>query len=166
MNRSSLGEYIRETVAGAARALWMADPSHDMQVALKVESGYSIVAGQASRYMNAQGYWLAPREYSQFCKLRRRTADAAQWVWINRPNVGSRRLINWPAAVIGRACENFKQRDAEAAQEAPPRTYTLEDMRTAYRMGFLAVTGHAEGAAAYFNTDGFSEDREAALGRI
>lgn len=54
----------------------------------------------------------------------------------------------------------------EVIGKVADRTYTLEDMRTAYRLGFLAATDRTEEARAYFSTNEYSDDREASLGRL
>lgn len=88
-------------------------------------------------------------------------ADAALWMHLNRG--AGERLKSWSGAVIVTAFESCNTLDESKRIN---RAYTLEDMRTAYRMGFLAATDRTEAAAAYFNTNEFSDDREAALGRL
>jgi hypothetical protein len=43
------------------------------------------------------------------------------------------------------------------------RTYTLEQMRSAYRQGFLAATDRQDAAEQYFNCQQYSDDREVSL---
>lgn len=93
--------------------------------------------------------------------MKTMVADSALWLWLNRPGIGGKRLRNWPSEVILGVAKTCKALDS---QTVAPRTYTLEDMRTAYRAGHLNTWASGDGPGV--DSQEWTQERDEALARI
>lgn len=130
LNRSK-AEVIREHVAGAARALWLSDigPTLSLQSLLKTEPGARIVWRQAC---TAMGETASLQGFAMFSAERRRVADAAQWLWLNRECCSLAWLILADSDYIKRA-HNIAKTYSERLEV---KKYSLSDLQRAYDLGF------------------------------
>lgn len=158
MKKEELANYIRESVAGAARLLWLAEPTRMMQEALKCEAGISIVAGQAIRHLkesNPDAYSnVTGMEYATFAAIRRRIASAAKVLYVDRGTDAGWLIGARPSQIIDCA-EVFSEK---------ARTYTLDDLRKAYRAGHLNTWASGDGPGV--DSQEWTQERDEALARI
>lgn len=166
-------ETTRSFAAGAARSLWMNYCGLAVQPILMHESGAHIshleflmkmsgIAGAAGMSLTA---------YAGFVVRRAITADNAEYLVMNR---GATSGWLWgvspgqieDCAHSGRdADKNLSFRETVGGRTLDPmtgqRVYTLEEVRDAHRLGFLAGTDRSEGAArVHFLTNEYTEERD------
>lgn len=129
-----MSEAIKEAVAGAARSLWMNYRHLGTQGFLFRLSGGSIVHAEACEKIGA---YIGPMQFGFMVNVRRKTADAAEWLYHNRGSRIQTLALKSPGAIVG-MYEACKAADEAKAVIDSALRYSDKQLRKAYLAGWEA----------------------------